>query len=273
MGRDWSYDREGGSDGGGTERWLVTYADLITLLLVFFIVMYALSSRISQETFDELSQSLSVSLKKTTASPKPADEKGFLPTDSRETRKFKANATKVIQALVETDPKSEVKVDVDERGMVVSLIDTSFFDSGTATVKPAAVPVLMKMAQTFKSMDNDIRIEGHTDSVPIKTARFPTNWELSSSRATAVVRFLSERAGIPKHRLHAVGYADTKPVGSNGTWEGRKRNRRVEIVLMRAEDASPVGAGIPASVPAAAPPPPKPAAPRGGGFFNPFGQN
>lgn len=269
MSRDWSYDREGDHDSN-RERWLVTYADLMTLLLVFFIVMYALSSRISVENFDQLAASLQRSMKKD-ATPKPGDQKGFLPTDSHETRKFKANATAVLEALVETNVKSEVKVDIDQRGLVVSLIDSSFFDPGSAQLKPQAVPVLKKIGLTFKKQINDIRVEGHTDSQPISTTRFPSNWELSSARATSVVRFLVEKVGLPPHRLQAVGMSSYKPVGSNGTWEGRKRNRRVDIILTRSEAAGPAGPGM--DMPktdtpkVVVTPPPQPA---GGGFYDPF---
>lgn len=268
MGRDWSHDDH--EEGGSRERWLVTYADLVTLLLVFFIVMYALSSRISIENFEDLSKSLQASMKKT-ATPKPGEKPGFLPTDSKETRTFKANATKVIEAVVEANIKSDVKVDVDQRGMVVSLIDTSFFESGAAVLKPEAAPLLKKIAQSFKGLPNTIRVEGHTDNIPINTRQFPSNWELSSARATAVVRFLSKQAGVPEHRMSAVAYADHKPVASNGTWAGRKRNRRVDIIIERSEDGPGAGVGVsaPLTAPVATPAPVRTAAPKPG-FYNPF---
>ncbi|MEB3197170.1 MAG: OmpA family protein [Candidatus Sericytochromatia bacterium] len=247
MGRDWYHDREEGAaaaDSGGRERWMVTYADMITLLLVFFIVLYASSSSISGEKFDRLAGSLATSIKKT-VKPKVSDRLAFQNDDSKQTRKFKATADAVLVSLVKTDPKSDVKVDIDERGMIVSLIDTSFFDSGSAVLKPAGQRVLKKVAANFKGLPNEIRVEGHTDSLPIRTARFASNWELSSARATAVARYMIDQVRLPAHRMSVAAFAENKPVASNGLSEGRKRNRRVDIVILKQEEASPIGAGLP----------------------------
>ncbi|MEB3283786.1 MAG: flagellar motor protein MotB [Candidatus Sericytochromatia bacterium] len=277
MGKEWLHEYEEGAAGGsgGRERWMVTYADLITLLLVFFIVMYASSSRISGEKFDALASSLATSIKKT-VKPKVSDKHAFSPDDSRQTRKFKATADAVIQSIVKTDPKSNVKIDIDERGMVVSLIDTSFFDSGSATLKPSGQKVLNKVAANFKGLPNEIRIEGHTDSIPIRGGgRFASNWELSSARATAVARYLIDKVRLPAHRMSVAAFAANRPVASNGMAEGRKRNRRVDIVILKQEEASPIGAGVPIQLtPAAAPSKPKgrvqPSAAPKRGFANPF---
>lgn len=249
MGREWLHDREDGAAGesGGRERWMVTYADLITLMLVFFIVMYASSSRISGEKFDALASSLATSIKKT-EKPKVSDKHAYSPDDSKQTRKFKATADSVIQSLVRTDPKSNVKIDIDERGLVVSLVDTSFFDSGSAKLKPAGQKVLKKMAANFKGLPNEIRVEGHTDSIPIRGGRFASNWELSSARATAVARYLINHVRLPAHRMSVAAFADNRPVASNGMPEGRKRNRRVDIVILKQEEMSPIGAGLPLEI-------------------------
>jgi chemotaxis protein MotB len=273
-GREWLYDgRDEGGDGGGRERWLVTYADMITLLLVFFIVMYALSSRISGEKFDALASSLATSIKKT-ATPKPSDKYAFQKDDSKQTRKFKATADAVLESIVRTDPKSDVKIDIDERGLVVSLIDTSFFDSGSAEIKAGGGTLLRKLAKNFKGLPNDIRIEGYTDNRPIHTAKFPSNWELSAARATSVARFLITNIRLPSHRISVGAFAENRPVASNGTSEGRKRNRRVDIIILKQEEGvvTGVGAGLPVLAPSTAPaatstpatPPPNK------GFNNPF---
>lgn len=263
--KEWLYDRDG--EGNSRERWLVTYADLITLLLVFFIVMYALSSRISGEKFDQLASSLATSMKKS-RTPKPSDKTAFSKDLSKEQRQFKATADAVVESLVKTDPKSDVKIDIDERGLVVSLIDTSFFDAGSASLKPGAGKTLLAVTKPFIKLKNDIRVEGHTDSTPIHSVKFPTNWELSTSRASSVVRFLIEQTHISATRVSAAGFADNKPVASNGTAEGRKRNRRVEIIVLKPQEDQPLGAGLPmqpSAAPATAAPPP-----RQKGFPNPF---
>lgn len=264
--KEWLYDREG-SEGVSRERWLVTYADLITLLLVFFIVMYALSSRISGEKFDQLASSLATSMKKS-RTPKPSDKTAFSKDLSKEQRQFKATADAVIESLVKTDPKSDVKIDIDERGLVVSLIDTSFFDPGSATIKRGATKTILAVTQPFRKLKNELRIEGHTDSVPIRSPRFPSNWELSTSRSTAVVRFLIDYGHISSTRISAAGFSDTKPVASNGTAEGRKRNRRVDIIVLKPSEDQPIGAGLPIQ-PSAAPATAAPTA-RPKGFPNPF---
>ncbi|MDB5099305.1 MAG: motB [Cyanobacteria bacterium RYN_339] len=263
--KEWLYDRDG--EGSSRERWLVTYADLITLLLVFFIVMYALSSRISGEKFDQLASSLATSMKKTRV-PKPSDRTAFSKDLSKEQRQFKATADAVVESLVKTDPKSDVKIDIDERGLVVSLIDTSFFDAGSAVLKPSAYKTLLAVTKPFHKLKNDLRIEGHSDSSPVHSVKFPSNWELSTSRATSVVRFLIDTGHFSSTRIHAAGFADNKPVASNGTAEGRKRNRRVEIIVLKPQEDQPLGAGLPMQ-PSAAPATAAPA-PHHKGFPNPF---
>ncbi|MEB3222745.1 MAG: flagellar motor protein MotB [Candidatus Sericytochromatia bacterium] len=278
MAKEWFHGGDDGLQGGGEtagrERWLVTYADLITLLLVFFIILYAMSSRIEGEKFQQLATSLATSIKK--ATPKVSDKRAYQRDDSKQTRRFKATADAVLESLVRTDPKSDVKVDIDERGMVVSLIDTSFFEPGSAVIKPAGQRVLQKIAANFKGMKNDFRVEGHTDSIPIRTPRFPSNWELSAARATAVTRFLIQQAHVSSTRVSVAAFAEHHPVASNGTAEGRKRNRRVDIVILKEAGAAPIGAGLPmdpgslggkaSPKPAKAEPTPKPRR----GFANPF---
>lgn len=271
--KEWYHDRDGEEpSGAGRERWLITYADLITLLMIFFIVMYSLSARISNDKFDQLASSLSNTLKKST--PKPGEKTPFTSGENPETRKFKSKAKAVMNSVVaDKAVRDAVKVDIDSRGLVISLIDKSFFETGSADIRPGARPVLKKIAANLKAMPNSIRIEGHTDSIPIRTARYPTNWELSSARATSVVRFMSEQAGIPAFRLSSASYGSFKPIASNGTADGRRRNRRVDIVVERTDDISPFGAGVSLDSPkarpakAAATPPPPPA---DGGFVNPF---
>lgn len=285
MARDWSYDREGDHEGGGKERWLITYADLMTLMMVFFVVMYALAPKGVNENFEKLKASLSTSLKKTT-NPKVGEQNAYTAVGTKEDKKLKATAETVVDTIVTHDPKGnkDVKVEVDERGLVVSLIDTSFFDPGSAKLKPQAASLLKGMAAGFKKLPNDIRVEGHTDNLPINTPAFPSNWELSSARAASVVRFLDLQGGLSAARLQAVGYADNKPIASNGTGDGRKRNRRVEIILVRTPEYKPVkgavnGGATPGAV--EAPVAPTPAEPQRqtpvnpfdrGGFPNPFEQ-
>jgi chemotaxis protein MotB len=263
----------GGGHDGPDERWLLTYADMITLLMALFIVMFAISN-VNTSKFEALSKSLKEafsgnvlpggeSVLQTGGStrgdntPKveppipaiqPLIQKEF---DKQQERKAGAAVTedeqfrqvkRDLDAYAEQNGlKSKLETEITRRGLVIRLLtDGVLFDSGEAKVKPRAVPVLKKIAGLLQvDPDHPINVEGHTDNVPISSSRYPTNWELSTARASSVVRLLiAENA--PANRLGAVGYAQLHPIASNETAAGRSRNRRVEIVLLRVNDnASP----------------------------------
>jgi chemotaxis protein MotB len=121
---------------------------------------------------------------------------------------------------------------MDSRGLIVSLGEVGFFDSGSDGIKPEGRTLLDTLATSLMTLDNQIRVEGHTDDVPIHTGRFPSNWELSTARATSVVSYLVLKFGLSPERLSAAGYAEFRPTASNDTEEGRARNRRVDILVM-----------------------------------------
>ena len=132
-----------------------------------------------------------------------------------------------------------VETEIREEGLVIILMQKNppvFFDTGDAKVKPEGYPILDEIGRVIKDLPNDIRVEGHTDSRPIRTLQFPSNWELSTNRATNVLRHLLERAGVPGSRLSAAGYAYHKPIASNDTELGMSKNRRVEIVILHMKD-------------------------------------
>jgi chemotaxis protein MotB len=126
----------------------------------------------------------------------------------------------------------KVEVSMQPRGLVVSLKQTAFFPSGTDTLGPNALPVIAKLADALRGLKNPIRVEGHTDAIPIHTDRFRSNWELSSARAIAMMEVLAKRFEIGYDRMAVVGYAQTAPIGPNDTEEGRARNRRVDLVIL-----------------------------------------
>jgi chemotaxis protein MotB len=125
-----------------------------------------------------------------------------------------------------------VHVYLDEQGLVISLSAKYFFDSGKAILRPEVFPIIEQIASILKPLDREIRIEGHTDDVPIQTAAYPSNWELSAARATYVIKYLTERFSFSPQRLSAVGYGEFRPIATNVTEEGRARNRRVDIVVL-----------------------------------------
>lgn len=255
------------SDGGGhenEERWLLTYADMITLLLALFVVLFAISS-VNTSKVKMLQQSLrdafsgkvmsggeaimetgnSVSVRTLQSAPRivPATPSlGQPPTASAKAALAARREEDELQQLKrQLDAfaaahgfKAEVETVVTQRGLVVRLLtDNVLFDSGLADLKSQGLPLLGEVG-TLLGVDrvHPIVVEGHTDDVPISTSQFASNWELSTARASAVVRWLIGR-NVPPKRFSAAGYADLRPLGSNGTDAGRARNRRVEVVLQR----------------------------------------
>jgi chemotaxis protein MotB len=242
------------------ERWLLTYADMITLLMALFMVLFSISS-VNTSKF----KSLQVSLKDafsgkvmpggrsivysgsdTAKTPVPQPTPAIPPIkptvgqttkpdetlkDNREFQKIKRE----IDAYAHSHGfAKQLETTITERGLVVRLLtDKVVFDPGKAVLKPQATSILANVSHAINiDRTHPIMVEGHTDSVPISGSQFPSNWELSTARASVVVRFMIN-AGIDKYRLGAAGYAYLYPVASNATDAGRSRNRRVEIVLLR----------------------------------------
>lgn len=232
------------------ERWLLTYSDLITLLMIFFVVMYA-SSNVSASKYKALSDSFKVALGggKTIIGK---DEGPSMPEDSQkiesevvpkesdnnasalqtEENKLKDVKKSIDTYLEQSDIKSSVDTNIEERGLVISLKDTMFFDSGKAAIIEESKKKIIELGNILNKLDNYIRIEGHTDNVPIHNSSFNSNWELSVIRATNVTELLIEQSKIPAKRLSAVGYGEFRPIDSNDTIEGRSKNRRVDIVIL-----------------------------------------
>jgi chemotaxis protein MotB len=237
------------------ERWLVSYADFITLLFAFFVVMFA-SSQTDKAKARAISESVSEALDKGGVQAMvhevlggTVDEKGSgnaqlkgpggsqaktdpnppPPTDNKE---LLPKLTYLTEALKAEIAAGKLEIKQEERGLVISLKQAAFFPSGDDTIDPKTYTAIDKIATLFRDSPNPIRLEGHTDSRPIHTDRFHNNWELSAARGIAMLDLLSTRFGIPHERLAVVGYADTVPKASNDTDEGRARNRRVDIVIL-----------------------------------------
>jgi chemotaxis protein MotB len=224
------------------ERWLVSYADFITLLFAFFVVMYSISA-INEGKFRTVSESIRAALRPV-ANPevsqmifsigqyRPAFRTPSIPGS-------KEIAVRRLRELVKSVPFAVIHLLEKQDGdIIIAIPDSVLFNSGEATVRPEALSFLKGLANVLLELNRHVRVEGHTDNVPIKTAQFPSNWELSATRAVMVVRVLSELYGVPADHLAAVGYADTRPVVPNLTPDQRAKNRRVEIVVL--EQAPPV---------------------------------
>jgi chemotaxis protein MotB len=246
------------------ERWLLTYADMITLLMALFMVMFSIAN-VNKAKVEALSKSLNEafsgkiltggkSLQQTGAekdpgkpSPTPpipaitplVDDASEAQSDAA-ARKEQEDFTKIKQEVDryarEHGLQDKVETTISERGLVIRLLtDKVLFDSGQAVLKHPAGPILEKVADVLTvAEEHDVQVEGHTDNEPIRGSQYPTNWELSTARASTVVRFLIEH-GAAKMRMAASGYAALHPISDNTTEAGRSRNRRVEIVLLRSK--------------------------------------
>ena len=256
------------------ERWLVSYADFITLLFAFFVVLYA-SSQVDQKKVGKLALAIQIAFQELGVFPASNTQ---IPLDSSDPMPFskvqavqnvkrntelgriasppegslaasseEENDLATLQAQLRDALKKEIALHevalrrVDE-GLVVSLREFGFFDSGSATIKPESLSALDRIASILAIRTYRLRIEGHTDNIPIHTAHMSSNWELSTTRATELVRVLIDRHGFAPERLSAAGYAEFHPVASNLTPQGRAQNRRVDIVILESEAAS--GASI-----------------------------
>lgn len=226
---------------GSMERWLITYADMITLLLIFFIVMYTLS-QVDIKKFQNLAESLSkamggggVILQNMGPSVVPGISGAQVQSsqnmaDSREMDNIRHELEQQIQ---QSGLAAKISASSEERGIVISFQDSVLFQLGSAELTPQARQILARVAPIIAKTPNYIRVEGHTDNLPIHTAQYPSNWELSTARATAVVEDLINNAHFPPQRLSAVGYGEYRPVAPNDTDAHRQENRRVDIVILR----------------------------------------
>lgn len=231
------------------ERWLVSYADFITLLFAFFVVMYATSSN-NEEKQKKFEDSVRAELKlgMVGSGSRSAGESGGEsllpdllegfpkrggPTEAEDylVRQLKKKMTK------EEFEKSVTLVRHDSIGARISLASSSFFPSGEAKLKYSSLKTLDHVASLLKETDRRVVIEGHSDNVPVRSGPFESNWELSSLRATSVVRYLVKYHGIDPARLSAVSYADQKPLAPNDSEENRARNRRIEILIVMKDPA------------------------------------
>ncbi len=224
------------------DRWLVSYADFITLLFGLFVVMFAFA-RAGQKKQAQVSEAIDSALSSMGAF---GDEDQEGSTGSAASRVLNENVVSAAQVKEDLDRLQRdlaatlasqvaahtVSLEMGRDGLVISLREAGFFSSGSAEPKPEALPTLRQIAARLGSTPYDLRIEGHTDNVPIHTAEFDSNWELSAARATHIARLFLEMKAIPADRLSAAGYAEFHPVASNDTPEGRAENRRVDLVVM-----------------------------------------
>lgn len=254
-----SRNKKGSKHDAGQERWLVTYADLITLLMIFFVLMYTMS-QVDAKKYEAVANSLSVVL--TGEAITVLEGQGpsiienlsgeLLPEGPSSYPDNEAQIEEVKDLIAQFIAGQEVGTNrlgstnstgsklseyivvyEQERGLVISFKDTLLFNSGSADLTPEAGDIIKQVGVALADLPNYIRVEGHTDDLPINTARFPSNWELSVLRSSNVVHVLSEEAGIPPERLSIIGYGEYRPLVPNDNSLNRAMNRRVDIVILK----------------------------------------
>lgn len=225
---------------GGAPGWMCTYGDLMSLLLTFFILLYSFSS-LDAAKFQSLASALqSVLLGDSNPeifqdSPS-SDNPVTLPIPSPDASEVESEIQEIYKEVYtfisEQGLQAEVSVRTERRGVVIDIQENVLFDSGSAVIKDESREILNKLSLIFKEIDKDTAIEGHTDNMPINTYQFPTNWELSTTRAVNVLRYFVEVNGADPTKISATGYGEYRPIASNETSEGKSRNRRVNILLL-----------------------------------------
>ncbi len=215
-------------DSNDEESWLISYSDVVTLMLTLFVLLLSFS-KIDIAKFESV---------------KSAIDKNLIKKEHTETT-FNSLRKQMMTIFQEYNLENSVTVDLDPRGLKIQLASNSLYDLGSADIKPTMFPVLKKIAESIKNSkikNYVIEVDGHTDNIPIKNSvRYPSNWELSANRATNVVKYFIS-LGIPPNRLRAAGYADTHPLvpntdkNGNPIPENQAKNRRVEIIIERATE-------------------------------------
>jgi chemotaxis protein MotB len=269
-----SRKREHEAEKENGERWLLTYSDLITLLMIFFVVLYSMS-KVDAQKFQAVAESLNKALgggtpSKIDISTNPAGPslfqtgtpssqttvpgKGKDPNNSTyvdptgsganknsgqgnidaEKMSIDAIKAKLDKFAADNGIQSTLVTSIEERGLVVSIQETLLFQSGSASITAQARAILEKVSTVLAAAPNLIRVEGHTDNLPIHTAQFPSNWELSVIRATNVVQIL-QSDGITPDRLSATGYGEYRPISPNDTDAERSKNRRIDLIILRSK--------------------------------------
>lgn len=220
------------------ERWLVSYADFITLLFAFFVVMYALSS-VSEGKYRVLSDSLisafgNKAIERAVPprqAPPPRRISKSADPQARQREQMRSIAQDILKVLDSLVRDGQVKVTQSNRGISVEINASVLFASGQAQLRAESGRALQRVARVLATTQQGIQVEGYTDDAPISTSQFPSNWELSAARASSVVRLFIDN-GVAAERLSAIGYGPNRPVMSNDTPEGRARNRRVTVMIL-----------------------------------------
>ena len=232
------------------ERWLVSYADFITLLFAFYVVLYA-TSRVDKQKLVQVSQSIKFAMHfKGTGGIEFRNRFEGPPTEGgrcksqpngleqrqrtkreEEAQQLRKKIERRLKRFLQTRPETHVQIDVDKDKLAVRLSASHFFDANQAAIRPEMIPVLDVIAAEMVALEMPIRVEGHTDETRLQSTRYRDNWDLSASRAAAVASYIQRAHNMDGKLLSAAGYGSSRPLGDNTTPAGREANRRVELLI------------------------------------------
>lgn len=221
------------------EAWLLPYSDLMTLLLAVFIVLFAVSqidAKKAQDMSERFSETMMdqkyVESVKNSGKQEEGEEQATPPQPVTEEEQMEELKAELDEKMTQEHMTGSVSTNIDKRGLVISLNNAMFFEPGSAEIKKEYETTLIGISDLMGNIDNFIRVEGHTDNVPMNSEMYPSNWDLSVARATSVVRLFYGRSGVDPEKLIAVGYGEYRPIADNSTEEGRQKNRRIDIIVL-----------------------------------------
>lgn len=247
--------RDRKNKNSGAPKWMVTYSDMVTLILVFFVLLFSMS-QIDMIKFEAVSESFrnrvifdflpsaipmdhpsgdmdhAQSGKSTNEFKSSTDLPGRADEDDEDGDSLQSLMLEVEDFLDENELNNVISANRTERGVVLALQESVLFDTGEAEILDSGKPFLLQISTLLSEISNDVKVEGHTDSRPINSFRYPSNWELSGARASSVIRFLLNESDLDQSRFSFTGYGDTRPVKPNDTHENMQKNRRVELVIL-----------------------------------------
>ncbi|TAK25345.1 MAG: hypothetical protein EPO26_02925 [Chloroflexota bacterium] len=265
------FDALAGHGGGSGGRWLVSYADFVTLMFGFFLILWASASQ-DPAKFSELA----IAFQRAFNTGAMLGQQGTGQLIGKGGRMgqvqispFARVAETAGELVAQMGLQDQVSIGSKKEGLVITLSGSLLFDPGKAEIREQGIDVLARLATLLDTTTGKVRIEGHTDNIPISTATFPSNWELSTGRAGAVLRFMTETVGLPADRFEIAGYAEFRPIVPNNSRENRATNRRVEIILMAPHTAAGQTQAAIDEAATVAPTKPAPAAASGGAATQP----
>ncbi|NJN92612.1 MAG: OmpA family protein [Anaerolineales bacterium] len=225
------------------ERWLITYADMITLLMVFFIVLFSMANT-DLKKFAQVAESMQQAFNVTSIGKKPGGRivgntggnssipSPFFQSLSPQQRDFISVTSELTTFAAQAGLEGDISVNMNMEGLIISLSEGLIFEAGSPDLKPESLETLHKVAGILRPITNPVRIEGHTDNLPTNDPRYPSNWELSLARSVTIIHYLIDQEGIAPERLLAAGHAEFDPIAPNDNRENRMRNRRADIIII-----------------------------------------